>query len=176
MNAQWNRRWGWMAPSLVAASLGGVGSAQAQMLEDEAPMEVTPAQATASRFTYLAGGSQVKDTKTGLIWQRCSAGQVWRNGSCRGEALTMTYSKAKAYAKKHSGWRLPEVYELVSLVDYQRTDPLINPKVFPATPSNAFWTQELVNGIAYLSWVVFFNTGHVSYAYTADALPVRLVR
>lgn len=54
------------APKLLAgllglASLCSAGSALAQ-----------------ARYSFSEDGAEVTDSKTGLVWQRCSAGQVWK--------------------------------------------------------------------------------------------------
>jgi hypothetical protein len=96
-------------------------------------------------LAYAADDLMVKDTITGLTWQRdvvtprpgCSG----RNGAC-------TWSEAKAYCASLalngvSGWRLPGRMELLTLVDYTRASPALDPRAFPVTPDNLeFWTSS----------------------------------
>ena len=37
-----------------------------------------------SRYQLLAGGSEVRDKRTGVIWQRCLLGQQWDGKACTG--------------------------------------------------------------------------------------------
>ncbi len=119
------------------------------------------------------------DTRTGLVWQRCSAGQSWSGGTCSGSAATYTHEAALAYAQSQSGWRLPNVKELASLADRSRhdPDPAIDTDAFPGTPSDWFWSSSPYAGDAGNAWLVSFG-----YVYSIDGfsrsnyLHVRLVR
>jgi uncharacterized protein (TIGR02145 family) len=65
------------------------------------------------------GDGTVTDTKTGLIWQRCSAGQN-NDEACSGEAKLFTWDDAlKACSSLQLAgkkWRLPAMEELKSLI------------------------------------------------------------
>lgn len=115
-----------------------------------------------SRYTVASNGTEVTDTKTGLIWQRCSAGQSWDGSSCAGSAVTYTHEQALAYAKTQTGWRLPTVKELSSLADKGRNNPAIAPAVFPATSPGWYWTSSSVVGDPINAWIVNFDYGSVS--------------
>lgn len=131
-----------------------------------------------ARFSYSTDGAEVTDSKTGLIWQRCSAGQAWSAGTvtCTGTAATYTHEAALSYAKSQTGWRLLNVKELSSITDKSRNNPAIDVTAFPATPSNWFWTSTPYAGDASDAWVVGFDGGVVSGGYRGNALRVRLVR
>lgn len=76
-------------------------------------------------YKILAGGADVKDTKTGLIWQRCSLGQSWNGSACIGVAKRFSFTEAQkavdllnvssslASGKK---WRIPTRRELSTLI------------------------------------------------------------
>ena len=51
----------------------------AQQCEDGKP-SLTPD----SRYQFINHGQEVKDLKTGLIWQRCLMGESWDAQQCRG--------------------------------------------------------------------------------------------
>jgi hypothetical protein len=76
------------------------------------------------RYQILAGGAEVKDTKTRLIWQRCSVGQNWDGMTCSGRAVSRLFTEATDIVKNENvarmaapltAWRLPTFDELVSL-------------------------------------------------------------
>ncbi|MFM2328363.1 MAG: hypothetical protein RLZZ494_466, partial [Pseudomonadota bacterium] len=149
-------------PSARWALLAGLcllGSAQAQ-----------------SRYTVASSGTEVTDTKTGLTWQRCSAGQSWNGSTCTGSAATYTHEQALAYAKTQTGWRLPSVKELSSLADKGRSNPAIDTTAFPATASDWYWTSSPVVGSPVSAWDVSFNYGGVNGASRDLTYHVRLVR
>ena len=88
----------------------------------------------------------VKDLGTDLEWQGCSAGQS--GDTCNtGTATKMTWKEAPAYCESltwagHSDWRLPNAFELQSIVDYNKEDPSIDSTAFPHTPSDWFWSSS----------------------------------
>ncbi|MEY4978521.1 MAG: hypothetical protein RLZZ352_791 [Pseudomonadota bacterium] len=129
-----------------------------------------------SRYTYSAPGDEVTDSKTGLTWRRCSEGQTWRGSACTGTAATFTHEGAVTQAKTQVGWRLPNVKELVSIVDKTRSTPAIETTVFPATPSGWYWTATPYAGEASFAWSVSFNVGYVNGNYRNSSLHIRLVR
>lgn len=54
-----------------------------------------------------------KDTKTGLVWQRCTYGQTWNGSGCSGAPKKMNWHEAMKLNK--NGWRVPTIDELGSL-------------------------------------------------------------
>ena len=84
------------------------------------------------------GDGTITDTTTGLVWDKCSRGQVWDNttppGTCTGVASTHTWAAALAEATaansaSHRGqadWRLPNRTELESLVQINAASPAID--------------------------------------------------
>ncbi len=104
----------------------------------------------ASRFAVNA--AEVTDTATGLIWQRCSAGQSWTGTACSGSPSTFSHEQALEYARNNfggQGWRLPDVKALSSLVDRGCSNPSISGVAFPGTAlgrSSTAWTVDFVSG------------------------------
>lgn len=67
------------------------------------------------------GNGTITDTKTNLIWMRCSLGQQWTGSTCAGVAMEMNWNDALKTAISfsyagHSDWRVPTVDELDTLV------------------------------------------------------------
>jgi len=90
---------------------------------------------TPDRFQDLGDGT-VYDNRTGLVWQRCAYGQTWDSteGTCTGIAQTLTWQEALQNAP--SGFRLPNIKELASLLNLQCYGPALNATVFPRAPSS----------------------------------------
>ena len=134
------------------------------------------------------GNGTITDTTTGLVWDKCSRGQVWDNttppGTCTGVASTHTWAAALAEATaansaSHRGqadWRLPNRTELESLVQINAASPAIDGTYFPATPSNWYWTSTTFAPDPADAWLVSFNNGYANANYKPDTYLVRLVR
>jgi Protein of unknown function (DUF1566) len=142
-----------------------------------------PATTPTSRFTVNNNGT-VSDSKTGLMWKKCSEGQSGADCS-GGSAATYTWQQALQQAQTvnngggfagYSDWRVPNVKELVSITEKQCVEPAINLTVFPNTPSNWFWSSSPYASYSYYAWIVDFNSGYSSSNYKSNNNNVRLVR
>lgn len=130
-----------------------------------------------ARYTYSDNGTEVTDVQAGLVWRRCSEGQIWSTGTCTGTPTGFTHEQALAYAKNQAGWRVPNVKELSSLIDTGRFNPAIDGNAFPLTPSALYWTSTPDVRLPSLAWTVDFGIGGVisSNRYSPTVL-LRLVR
>ncbi len=136
----------------------------------------TPAQAQ-SRYTFSTDGSEVTDTQTGLTWRRCSTGQTWSGTSCVGGLTVLTHEGALAYAATQTGWRLPNIKELRSLVDENKTFPSLDTVAFPGTATTAYWSSTPDVQLSSSAWSVDFAQGAVrSTGRNTFGVLVRLVR
>jgi len=99
-----------------------------------------------SRYTYNPAGDEVTDSVTGLIWKRCAEGMSYSSGTCTGTARTFNWEGALAHAATQSGWRMPNLKELSSLVETACYDMAINQTAFPASPSDAWSASPLAAG------------------------------
>jgi hypothetical protein len=112
----------------------------------------------------VQGGGLVLDTLTQLVWQQ------------QASSTTMTWADAKIYCSS-SGFRLPTVKELFSLVDLTVTSgAMINQTAFPGTPAESFWTSSPYGGSSSLAWGVNFVNGFSGYGGVGYNLRVRCVR
>ena len=132
-----------------------------------------PSWPTSERFTI--NGAEVTDKRTGLVWARCSVGQSWSGFTCTGSANTMSHESALQYAATQSGWRLPNVKELYSLVNEGCSNRTIDSIAFPNTYTD-YWTSSPYVGNSYGAWGVSFVYGNVSALNRSLNLAVRLVR
>ena len=139
-----------------------------------------PARAGAPRFFWASGDPVVRDLETGLMWQRCSAGQS--GDECQDSADSMTWQAALAYCEDlslggHADWRLPDRNELQSIVCYDRaTAPRIDPEAFPGTPSSWFWSSSSSAGNPNGAWDVSFGSGDVGNGGKSGTRHVRCAR
>jgi len=124
----------------------------------------------------LDGGAVVRHEPTGLEWQRCAEGMSWTGTGCTGSASTWTWQGALQHADAVTGWRLPNINELRSIVERCRRNPAVNQQVFPGTPSSAFWSASPYAGISDSAWGVNFSNGRDHWDRKSGSDRVRLVR
>ena len=146
-----------------------------------------PSSTPSNQFTDNHNGT-VKDNKTGLIWKKCSEGQVWNNatGRCNGNATTYTWQDALKQAQTvnnssgfagYADWHLPNITELESIVERQCYDPAINLTIFPDTPSSSdYWSSSPRANVSYNAWGISFDSGGGGWANKNSSVNVRLVR
>ena len=129
-----------------------------------------------TRFAIRNDGTQVTDTRTGLVWARCSVGQNWNGSTCSGAYGTFSHEDASTYAHNQNGWRLPNVRELSGLTDPGCKEPAIDDAAFPNTPSVWYWTSTPYIGYSNYAWYVDFQYGSVNFSRRNGGFAVRLVR
>jgi len=120
---------------------------------------------------YTTSNGTVTDTKTKLIWQQGTA------------PSTMTWANAKSYCAGigstlgSTGWRLPTIKELQTLVDVSVSSrPPIDPIYFPNTPQTNFWSSTPSTADTSAVWVLTFFDGNEGQAPRSGAGQVRCVR
>ena len=101
--------------------------------------------------TYVAQGNTVVDTITGLVWEKTAS------------AASLSWGEALAYCQNktvdgYTDWRLPDIMELETLVDYTKVSPAINDTVFVG-PVAFYWSSSTLNGLPDLGKYVGFGTG-----------------
>jgi hypothetical protein len=116
------------------------------------------------------GDGTVTDKVTGLMWQKTLADGTlaWKDAKDTCAMLGLA---------GHHDWRLPSYIELVSIVDYGPSSPAVNPRYFPNTPPNLFWSVTVSPDYA-TPWVylVDFTDGATTVDGTAGAARFRCVR
>ena len=128
------------------------------------------------------GDGTVTDPTTGLTWMRCAMGQEWDGATCSGTAKTYTYEEAKALTGTvsfagHGDWRLPNIRELLTILDRAVDDPAIDKTAFPDAPSLIFWSSSYNANVLGFAWHEAFTNcyfGNQDYRYYNFG--VRLVR
>jgi len=115
------------------------------------------------------GDGTVTDENTGLMWQRQddATQRVWSSSVSYCSDLTLA---------GYSDWRLPEVFELQNIVDYEEIRPTIDTSYFPSTQSNRYWSSTSYVSDSSNAWIVNFESGLVTkYNLSSDEY-VRCVR
>ena len=100
----------------------------------------------------------IKDRLTGLIWS-----QNANIGRQKSWAAATNYCENLVYAG-NSDWRLPNVLELKSLIDYSRDNPAL-PSGHPFSAVQAYycWSSSSNACNSSFAWYVHMSYGNVSY-------------
>lgn len=119
---------------------------------------------------YVVTDDVVVDTTTGRTWQRVepATSYTWQDAQ--------TYCDGLSLPGFPSGWRLPTRIELVSIVDYTKTNPAIDTGAFIEASSDPFWSLSLFAVDSSVAWIVDFDVGGVYYGVVDYARRVRCVR
>jgi hypothetical protein len=121
----------------------------------------------APAYEVSANGLVVTDLNTGLIWQRADDGltRTWANASAYCEALVLS---------RFSDWRLPSRHELISIADYGRYEPAINPAF--ESKNASYWSDRPAADLEGYYWQVNFNKGSSGVIGKEQLYYVRCVR
>jgi hypothetical protein len=104
----------------------------------------------------------------------------------------LTFCNTQAYISRintaglcgHSDWRLPDIDEIRSIVDYSHTNPTIDTDYFPNTMSTTYWSSSPSTWYleyphpedSVYAWTLDFNRGFDTQGYPPRGEHVRLVR
>lgn len=125
------------------------------------------------------GDGTISDLRTGLMWVK-DPSECGGNFGTPGSPSKMVWSMAiddclsLVYAG-HSDWRLPNVKELQSIVDYGKAAPTIN-AIFTNAQSDNHWTSTTLVTADAAGWFITFNTGVVFNFSKGSSCYVRPVR
>ena len=100
------------------------------------------------------GDGTVSDVATGLIWEQIL------DGSANNYSEAITYCDNLSLAG-YTDWRLPDVKELTSVVDYRNDQPAVDAGAFPATNNIEFWSSSEFASDTSQAWRVDFVDGRV---------------
>ncbi|MEW6077797.1 MAG: DUF1566 domain-containing protein [Thermodesulfobacteriota bacterium] len=97
------------------------------------------------------GNNTVTDNVTGLMWTKFPTDTMsWQEGLAYCENLTLA---------GYSDWRLPNIKELRSIVDYTVELPSIDLDFFPETIGSAYWSSTTYHVERTRVWVIGFYSG-----------------
>jgi Protein of unknown function (DUF1566) len=132
------------------------------------------------------GDGTLTDRRSRLMWMRCSLGQRWEGGACRGEAARLDWPAAQEAARAlNSGgslffndWRLPQLRELAQVTERRCENPRTNLALFPGTPAELYWTATPRAGdsSSERAFALSFGAHGVQLEDKRERFHVRLVR
>ena len=130
------------------------------------------AHASAPAGRYTVNGGTVLDKQTKLTWQRTPSTTKYSWADAK------TACAAAGATLGGSGWRVPTIKELHTLIDYSQpaTAAAIDPAAFPETPMDNFWSSTPLSGSTSMAWNLSFVLGNPSSASITSTLYVRCIR
>ena len=139
------------------------------------------------------GDGTITDTNTGLMWEKKS-----NDGSIHDKDTGYTWDAAFAVHivglnagggfAGHTDWRLPNVKELQSIVNYENLNPTVSPAfntgcaasctvlTCSCTAASFYWSSSTYAVAPSNAWFVGFNIGYVFSLDKSNSLLVRAVR
>lgn len=137
-----------------------------------------------SRFIFDDKAGTVTDRETKITWMRCALGQTWNGATCTGEATTLSWTEARERVAQINSdtfgeplsWRLPYLPELASIVERQCFEPRVNQAVFPATPSQVFWSNMQVKDKPEQIYTMDFGMGSIKRSHNSSVGAIRLMK
>jgi hypothetical protein len=127
------------------------------------PLAVARANSPGGRYTI--GTGTILDTKTNLTWQQPAP------------TGTYTWANAKTYCSTlGTGWRLPTIKELQTLVDYSRSDSPKIDSAFSGTVADHYWSSTVLAGSPSSAWSLGFSDGLTGNPDLPVMIYVRCVR
>jgi hypothetical protein len=147
-----------------------------------------------STLAYVDNGDgTITDLNTHLMWEKKSAdGSIhdWADGYPWADALSTFIADLNAGGgfAGHTDWRLPNVKELQSIIDYETGNPAVS-AVFNAdctpgctvttcscTQPGTYWSSTTTASTPLYAWSVYFGNGYIGFTNKAGASKVRAVR
>jgi len=127
---------------------------------------------TVNSETHALSNNCVKDNRTGLMWARYvptddigedNDGMLYWDDSL-GDDEDIWEALASANANSlggYSDWRIPNYFELASIINLVNCSPSIDTTVFPSTPANYHWTASTTPCDSSCAFYVHFIDGLV---------------
>jgi len=150
-----------LADSPTLQAIQGLPQALDTTLPANDPGGACPA--ASSRFTCVMGGAAVRDNETGLVWEQSPSTSTFS------WAITISFLATAAFhcndlkLGNRTGWRLPTIQELASLVDRSQSNPAL-PAGHPfnnVQSSRQWWSATTIATFASHAWSVDFSLGEV---------------
>lgn len=114
-----------------------------------------------------------KDNATNLIWSLESG---YGNWTTYANTTLPDATNAASRCGYSTGWRLPTVRELFSIVHRGAANPAIDTAYFPGTISSVYWSVGTYAPAPASAWVVGFADGGAGAGFKSSSYYVRLVR
>jgi len=118
---------------------------------------------------FTKNGDVVTDSISGLMWQDIS------NSTTYTQPNAITYCEG-ATTGGYSDWRLPNIYELQSIVDITKSTAPTIYATFQNTVSSYYWCSTLRAADSTYAYEIGFSTYNTTYGGTGNGNYTRCVR
>lgn len=114
------------------------------------------------------GNGTVTDNNTGIIWQKeKNAAKPWAEAGTDCDELTLA---------GYSDWRLPDIFTLMTIVNYEKDYPALDTTYFPGTTTIWSSTTDMTNSTEE-AWVMdYYDPGRPYSGWQSSAYSSRCVR
>jgi hypothetical protein len=152
-----------IATALLQPGLSGAGSLEppASAVDgsgNPVPTTMTPPSWSQvlpddERFELVMDGAAVLDNETGLVWEQSP------------DTIAANWSDANRYCRtrllsRRSGWRLPSIEELASLVEVGKLGGLPNGHPFNNVLESNYWSSSTVESNSALAYAIYMRYGN----------------
>ncbi|MBF0627151.1 MAG: DUF1566 domain-containing protein [Magnetococcales bacterium] len=111
------------------------------------------------------GDGSIADEATGLVWMKnadCWGVLPWADALTKIRDLNTGATTCDGYTGTDRDWRLPNRFELQSLIDYSRRNPALPAShPFSGVQSNIYWSATTYAGNTVNAWNVIIDIGRV---------------
>lgn len=129
---------------------------------------VNDSHADAPLGQYAISNGTVVDMKSKLTWEQGASAQFYTWNDAMSHCLNLQLDG--------SGWRVPSMKELQSIVDETRIEPSIDVTVFMGTQREPYWSSSQRAANTGERWLISFDYGGATRDSLNATYPVRCVR
>ena len=115
--------------------------------------------------------STVSDSSTKLQWEDGENVKASR----KNWDYAKTYCRNLVLDGKYD-WRLPNKDDLLTIIDFSKSNPAIKEDVFKNIASNYYWSSIPNAALSNYAWYISFDTGLIGYSKKRNMEYVRCVR
>ena len=167
---------------ILSRGLPKTGQTQAYGVEDDGVVEAgwwVGRKIADNKTRFIAktldGDDVVIDLATGLMWPADGNGGGCYSGGQLSWDTANIFCEGLDFAG-FTDWRLPNIRELASLVDYGQITICIDPTFFPNTKVDVYWSSSTYVGDILKAWPIHFGTGNNRLFAKTDTYYLRAVR
>ncbi len=123
----------------------------------------------------LDGDDVVIDRATGLMWPKDNSLAGGRSNSATGWISQIIYANGLDFAG-FTDWRMPNINELISIINWSQFNPAISNPPFINTISALLWSSTKHTDLIHYFWCLGASEGKIEYYDRNDLHRIKCVR